>query len=824
MMEALWQDIRYAARLLIKSPAFTALAMLALALGIGANTAIFSLVNAVLLRPLPGVEAADQLVAFERLQGGRNYDSFGYPDYLDYRDQSQSFAGLAAHVGTPLSFTGSTTERVRGDVVTGNYFAVLGAKPALGRLLQPDDDEAVGAHPVAVISHGLWQRAFGSDPSIVGQSINLNGYNFTIVGVAAKEFGGTSTGASFDVWLPMAMQPQAIPRMSAGILQDRSAGWIGIFGRLKSGVGLQQAQAEIATLSDQLAHAYPETNKVRSASLYANLGLTSSDRTSFRRFLGLLLAAVVLLLLIACGNVATLLMVRATSRRREIAVRLALGASRSRLIRQLLTEGVMLSLLAGALGLLLATWMADLILAFQQPAYGLRGLVTGLDFKVLGFTLALSLLTGICFGLAPALQASKPDLVTSLKDGTPASGFHKSRLQSLLVAFQVGLSLVLLIGAGLAVRTMQKIVAIDRDFDTNNRLLMSLDLSIQGYSAEAGCAFYEQLIRQLQSTPGVISASFAKTVPPNDWSDRMSIFYEGQEPPQDVLRSSEELGIRTDANRVAPRYFHTLNIPLLQGRDFSEADRAGAPAVAIINQALAERLWPGESPIGKRLAAPFLNGPRRPPVEVIGVVSDTRYRTLLADAPTILYLPVLQAYDGRTTLVIHTTGEPAAMIETLRGEVTQVAKNLPLFAVKSMSEQVATTLWQQRMAASLIGIFGGLALVLAAIGLYGVIAHSVTQRTREIGIRMALGADPTNIVGLVVKQGLKLALAGVSLGMVAALALTRLMSSLLYEVSATDPTTFIIASFVLIAVASLASYIPARRATKVDPMIALRYE
>src|SRR5436853_64393 len=279
MMEALWQDIRYAARLLAKSPAFTALAVLALALGIGANTAIFSLVNAVLLRPLPGVEAADQLIAFERLQGGRNYDSFGYPDYLDYRDQSQSFSGVAAHVGTPLSFAGDTTERVRGDVVTGNYFAVLGAKPALGRLLQSEDDEAVGASPVAVISHGLWQRAFGSDPSIVGQSINLNGYNFTIVGVAAKEFGGTLTGASFDVWLPMAMQPQAIPRMSAGILQDRSAGWIGIFGRLKAGVRLQQAQAEIATISGQLAQAYPETNKARSASLYADLGLTSSDRT-----------------------------------------------------------------------------------------------------------------------------------------------------------------------------------------------------------------------------------------------------------------------------------------------------------------------------------------------------------------------------------------------------------------------------------------------------------------------------------------------------------------------------------------------------------------
>jgi predicted permease len=823
-MEDFWQDIRHAARLLSKSPAFTALAVLALALGIGANTAIFSLVNAVLLRPLPGVEAVDQLVTFERLQRGTHYYNFGYPDYLDYRLQSQSFSGLAAHVATPLSFAGNTIERVRGDVVTGNYFSVLGVKPALGRLLNPEDDEALGAPPVAVISYGLWQRAFGSDPSIIGQSINLNGYNYTIAGVAAKEFGGTSRGASFDVWLPMAMQPQAIPRMSAGILQDRSAGWIGIFGRLKSGVRLAQAEAEISSIASQLAQAYPETNRDRSASLISGLGLTSSDRASFSRFLGLLLVAVVLLLLIACGNVATLLMVRATSRRREIAVRLALGASRSRLIRQLLTEGVMLSLLAGTLGLLLAGWMADLILAFQQPAYGLRGLATGLDFNVLTFTLALSLLTGILFGLVPALQASKPDLVRALKEGASDGVFHKSRLQSVLVVFQVSLSLVLLIGAGLAMRTMQQILAIDRGFDTNNRLLLSLDLSIQGYNQEAGWAFYDHLIKQLESTPGVISASFAKTVPPNDWSDRMSVFYDGQEPSQEALRSNEELGVRTDANRVAPHYFRTLNITLLQGRDFSEVDRAGALPVAIVNEVLAEKLWPGESPIGKHLAAPFFNEPRRPPVEIIGLVRDTRYRTLLAEAPPILYLPVLQAYDGRTTLVIHTTGDPAGMIETIRSAVARVAENVPLFAVKSMSEQVVMTLWQQRLAASLLGIFGGLAMVLASLGLYGVIAHSVTQRTREIGIRMALGANYINVIGLVVKQGLRLVVIGVSMGIIAALVLTRLMSSLLYEVSATDPATFIISSVLLIVVALLASYIPAWRATKVDPMIALRYE
>jgi predicted permease len=512
------------------------------------------------------------------------------------------------------------------------------------------------------------------------------------------------------------------------------------------------------------------------------------------------------------------------SRQREIAVRLALGASRSRLVKQLLTEGVMLSLIGGALGLLLAPWTADLILAFQQPAYGLGGLTTGTDTRVLIFTLALSLGTGVLFGLVPALQASKPDLVTSLKESSPVSGSRKSRLQKLLVVSQMAISLVLLVGAGLAVKTMQKIVNIDRGFDIDNRLLVSLDLSIQGYGQEAGRSFYEHLIKRLESTPGVISASFAKTVPPNDWSDSMSVFYEGQEPTQERLRGNEEIGIRTDVNRIAPLYFQTLNIPLLHGRDFTEADKEGTPAVAVINEKLAEKLWPGEYAVGKRLAAPYLNGPPRPPVEIIGVAKDTRYRTLLADAPPILYLPVLQAYDGRTTLVIHTTGDPADIVQTIRKEITEVDRNLPLFAVRSMSEQVATTLWQQRMAAGLIGIFGVLALVLAAIGLYGVISHSVTQRTREIGIRMALGADQVQIVRLVIKQGLRLAMTGVSLGIAAAFALTKFMSSVLYEVSATDPATFIAVSVLLIAVALLASYIPARRAMKVDPMVALRYE
>jgi macrolide transport system ATP-binding/permease protein len=821
-METLWQDLRYAVRMLTRTPGITALVVFALALGIGANTAIFSLVNGVLLRPLSGVQAPDQLVQFERLQNGRVSYNFGYPDYLDYRDQNQSFTDVAAHCGTPISFTGGTTERLRGDLVSGNYFTALGVNAALGRLLSLDDDRTPGAHLVAVISYGFWQRAFGSASDIVGQTVTLNGHPFAIIGVADKEFTGTIIGQSFDVWLPMAMQREAIPRMSADILHDRAAGWITVFGRLKPDVRVEQAQAEMAAIASQLEQAYPNTNTGRGVAVRSGFGMDSDDRASLRNFLGLLLIVVVLLLLIACGNVANLLLVRAASRRREIAVRLALGAGRGRLIRQLLTEGVLLSLIAGALGLLLAPWTADLILAFQQPAYGLRGLDTKPDATVLGFALLLSLVTGVLFGLAPALQASKPDLVTALKDGAPAAGHSQSRVQRGLVIVQIALSLVLVVGAGLAVRTMQNILGIERGFQTGNRLLMSVDLSIQGYSERAGQQLFEQLGKRIEAIPGVISASLAKTVPPNDWSDRMSVFYEGQEPTQAALRGNPDLGIRVDANHIAPHYFQTLNIPLVQGREFTDQDRAGATEVAIINEKLAARLWPGESAIGKRLAAPFYSGPPRPPVEIIGVAKDTKHRSLLADVPLLLYFPVLQAYDGRATIVVHTATDPTRMVAAIRSEVAAVDKNLPLFAVKTMDEQIASTIWQQRMAAGLIGLFGLLAMVLAAIGIYGVMAYSVAQRTREIGIRMALGAQVDEVLRLILKQGLWLALAGIAIGLIAALALTRLMASLLYGVSATDPLTFIIAAAILTGVALGACFVPARRATKVDPMIALR--
>ena len=823
-MDSLWQDLRYAVRLFARSPGVTATAVLALALGIGANSAIFSLVNGVLLRPLPGVQDVNQVVTLEPAQNGRAQYSFGYPDYVDYRDHNSSFAGLAAHCGTPLSFNNGAPERLRGDLVTGNYFSVLGVIPAAGRMIAPEDDDQPGAHAVAVLSYGFWLRAFGGDAEAVGRGIKLNGYDFTIVGVASRDFRGTETGGSYDVWIPIKMQVQAMPRtMGRNWFNDRSAGWLSLFGRLRPGVSVDQAQSELTTIAGGLEQSYPDTNTGRDVSVLAGLGLDSDDRTSLRNFLALLLVAVTLLLLIACSNVANLLLLRATSRRREIAVKLALGATRGRLIRQLLTEASLLSLIAGGLGLLLAPWSAELILAFQQPAYGLRGVNISPDARVLAFTAVISIVTAVMFGLAPAMKASKVDLVTSLKDGAPSSGHRKSRLQGNLVVAQVALSLVLLIGAGLAVRTMQKALMMDRGFDGENMVLMSMDLTIRGYSESQGRSFYEELVKRVDALPGVISSSLAKTVPPNDWSDRLSVFLPGDEPPPDVLRVRDDLGLRVDANRIAPNYFRTLGIPILEGREFNNLDRLGTTPVAVVNEKLASRLWPGESAVGRLLSVPFWREPR-PPVEIIGVARDTKHRSLLAEMPMLIYLPELQAYDGRATLVARIGGDPTKLIPAIRREVAALDKDLTLYAVKTMSEQIESTLWQQRTAAGLIGIFGLLAIALAAIGIYGVIAHSVAQRTREIGIRMALGADAQDVRRMIVRQGLRLALTGVVVGLVAAFALTRLMSSLLYGVSATDPLTFVISSVTLVGVALGACLVPARRATRVDPMIALRCE
>ncbi len=824
IVETFLQDIRYALRGLRKSPGFAVVCVLTLALGIGANTAMFTVINAVLIRPVSGVADPGGLVILERLQKNNPDFAFGYPDYLDYRDQNQSFTGLAARCRTALTLSHGTTERIIGELVSGNYFSVLGVNPALGRLIAAEDVQTDDEAPVAVLSYGIWQRVFGLDPEIAGKNILLNGHRFTVIGVAARQFAGTAIGSPTDVWLPLTMQPTAIPRMSRGVLRNRNAGWIEIFGRLKRNVRLTEARSEVQIIAGRLATAHPESNEHRSVDVIPSFGMDPDDRAALEKFFGLLIGSVGILLLISCSNVANLLLSRADSRRRDIAVRLALGAGRGRLVRQLLTEGLLLSFLASALGLLVAPWAGNLILAFRQPLYALHNADTTPDARVLAFTLLVATLTGVLFSLAPALQSSKSDLVVTLNDNTPGAG-RRSRLRNVLVSSQVALSLVLLIVAGVTVRRMQKIVNQNPGFTTSHILMMSVSPGIQGYPETQGERLYAELLARVERIPRIQSASLAATVPPLEWSTRVSIFYEGQVPPLDYVRGHEfEVGIRVDMNTVAPNYFRTMGIPILQGRDFTERDRQGSPLVAIVSQRLAQRLWPGEAPAGKRIEWPSWEGAPRPPIEIIGVSADAKYRSLVADAPLLLYVPESQNYSATQTLVIRSTADPTDLLGAVRRAVASVDQNLPVFSVKTMSEQMGDSLWQPRMAAGILGSFSIFALILAAVGLYAVVSQWMGQRRREIGIRMALGAKPRDVMGLALGYGAGLALWGILTGVLFSSALTRFVSALLFGTSGTDVLAIAVIAVFLLVVTLAACYIPARRAMRVDPMVALRHE
>jgi predicted permease len=844
-LETLFQDVRYALRMLKKNPGFTAIAVLTLALGIGANTAVFSLVSAVLLSPMPGIANPQQLVSLFRMQKNDPFGVSGYPDYLDYRDRNHSFSGLAAHASAWMNLGTGTPERIVGDVVTGNYFSVLGVRPTLGRLIVPDDDAKRDADPVVVLSYSFWQRKFGASRAVLGSKVVLNGYPFTVVGVASRDFTGVLPELKTDVWMPMSMLHEGFPSSRGGhYFEERAWGWLGIFGRRKLGVSFEQAQTDMRVVAQQLALAYPITNTGHSVALARGVGIEPDERADLKNFLGLLFAAVGLLLLIACANIAGLFLVRATGRRREISVRLALGATRRRLIRQLVTEGLFLSLVSGALGLILAPWIIRVSVHYAQPTSVIRDSNVNPDASVLVFTLLVSILAGVAFTALPALRSSSPDVLTSLKEGAPSSARNQSLLQRLLAAAQVGASFVLLIAAGLLFHNMHKILNSDPGFDTKNIFIASIDLTKQGYqkgnddsadsfrntdgqavNGKRGDIFYHQLFERLAHLPEVSSASLSTSVPPNPWPGGASVFHPGEEPPQNLLRGQEfQRGLRVNIVNVSPHYFRTLGIPLMQGRDFDLGDDETAPGKAIVSRNLAERMWPGENVIGKRISWPTVEGPPRPPLEIVGVVADCKYLSLTEPPPLILYVPLFQNYSGGVTIALHTTLLPGVALAELRRAIADLDRTLPLFETKTIQEQVGFSVWQQEMASSLIGAFGMLAVFLAALGLYGVIAHSVSQRTHEIGIRMALGAQPGQVLRMVVREGMLLTATGVAGGIVAALGLTRFMASLLFGISPTDPLTFASIAILLTVVALLACYIPARRAMRVDPMIALRYE
>ena len=824
-MDSLMQDLRYAIRAMIKRPATVAVAVIALALGIGANTAIFSVINSLLLEPLPGVEDPDRLaVVYTSDFSSSRYGTSSFPDYVDFRDRADLFSELAAFTDSAAINlgVGDGAERVQGALVTGNYFSVLGVNPRMGRTLLVEDDKAESS-PVTVLSHDLWQTQFGADQEIVGKTVTLNNQSFTVVGVAPDEFKGVRLESAPALWIPMATIA-TIQRSPTKIFTQRGSRWLGIVGRLNPGAMAEQAQAQIQTIADGLAAAYPDTNmgtlqqpdKPRPMSVIpASVAMVNpSTRKETENFVMLLMIVVAVVLVIACANVANLLLARARGRQKEIAVRLALGASRFRIIRQMLTESVFLSLVGGAAGLLVAVWMTELLTSFDQLS-SFAALDVSVDSRVLVFTLIVSVMTGILFGLAPAIQASRPDLVPALKEsqGRENSPNRRFGLRSLLVVFQVVLSMVLLIGAGLFIRSLQKAYTTDLGFAINNAMLVTVDLNAQGYNEAQGREFYKQLLERVESLPRVEAASMAAYIPVNASGSRDSIVVEGYQP-----REGEDMEL--NINTVEHNYFETMGIQIQSGRGFTEQDRL-SPNKVVINEAMAERYWPGQSAVGKRIQ---VGDSRSPHMEIIGVTRTGKYRSFREQPLPYIYLPYDRQYRTRMTLVIRAAGDPAAILPAVRAEVQRLNKSVPLYNVKTLGEHLGVALARERMIATLVGLFGLLALLLAAVGIYGLMAHSVSQRVREIGIRMALGAQKRDILLLVLGHSLLLSAIGLVAGVVSTLVFTRLISSLLYEVSPTDSVSFVTAALTLTGVMLLASYIPARRAANVDPMVALRYE
>ncbi|MBI1761539.1 MAG: ABC transporter permease [Acidobacteria bacterium] len=823
-MQTLWQDLRYGVRVLLKQPGFTLIAVLTLALGIGANGVIFSLINALLLRPLPVEQPQELAAVFTSDFSSGDFGGSSYPDYADFRARNQSFTGLVSYQPQPLSLNvDGANERAFGEIVSGNYFTVLGLKLALGRGFLPEEELRPGAAAVAVISHKLWQTRFNSDPATVGRNVKLNGQPFTIVGVAPANYGGLLRGLAVDWWVPAMMADQLVP--GSRNLTERGNRGIFVMGRLKPGVTVAQAQAEFNNLAAQLYQEWPQQwdnirRQGRKVSLIpeSEARVMPGVRTPLVIFTALLMTVVGLVLLIACANVANLLLARAAARRKEIAIRLSLGAGRGRLIQQLLTESVLLALLGGVAGLALATWGADLLMAFKPPVPFPLELNLHGDWRVFGFMFGLSLLTGVVFGLVPALAASRPDVTHALKDDSGASS-GRGRLRGALVVVQVALSLLLLICAGLFLRSLRNASSIDPGFDADNLLAMSMDLQQQGYDETRGKIFIEQLLDRTRALPGVISASLADDLPLGLGGSRRSVTIEGY-----AAQAGEDMEIHSST--VAPGYVETLRIPLLQGRTFAAQDRPEAPGVVLINEAFARRYWPGQPPLGKRIQ--MGGGPNgandAPYLTVVGVVKDGKYTSLGEEATPFLYLNLAQRYVAAPTLIIRTQSNPTDLLATVRNEVAALDKSLPLFDVKTMRQHLGIALLPARLAGSVLGIFGLVALLLAAAGIYGVMAYAVAQRTREIGIRMALGADARAVLRLVVRQGMTLVLIGLAIGLTAAFALTHLLKSLLFGVSTADPLTFAGIALLLMSVALLACWIPARRATKVDPLIALRCE
>jgi predicted permease len=814
-MLTILRDLRFAVRQLLKTPGITLAAVLSLALGIGANTVVFTWVRATILSPLRAVTREDEIVIVSGRSKSGALLSLSYPDYVDYRDRNRTLAGLLVQRNAAMSLTsGDRPERVYGMIVSGTYFDVLGVKPVVGRGFRPEEDRTPGSHPVVVLNYALWQRRFGGDPRIVGRTITLNARPFTVVGVAPRAFIGTAFGLATDLWVPVMMQHEIVSGGDRLAANRRGLRWLSGLARLKPGVSVAQARADLNVVADQLGRSFPLTDEGVGVDLYTLRQAPGGAGKVLAPVFTVLGAVVALVLLIACANVANLLLGRAVDRQREVAIRLSLGATRTRLFLQFLTESVLLALAGGLGGLLVARWTSGLLLAFVPPTDQQVALALDADARVFVFAMAVSLATGVLFGIVPAFHASRRQVAGALQEerGSIASGRRRSVLRNGLVVAQVALSVVLLVGAGLFLRALSAAQNVDPGFDARNIVLAGIDLFPNGYERDRGIDFYQRLLERVRALPGVQSAALARQVPLDlSGSSSMGITVEGYVPGE-----REEMTI--EFNIVSPDYFRTLGIPVTAGREFTWQDRGARPDAIIVNETMARRFWKGGNPTGKRVRV------NADWCAVVGVVGDIKFHTLTDPPSALMFLPLAQRYQADQVLHVKASGDGAALVPAVRAEIRGMDGNLPVYGVQMMAERVGLALFTQRIAGTLLAIFGGLALALASVGLYGVVAYAARQRWHELGIRMALGATPSEVRTLVVRHGFVLALAGLALGVLAAWPLTRLVVSQLHGVSPTDPLTFVAVGTVMMAIAVLASFIPARRASRLDPIATLRHE
>jgi predicted permease len=832
-MNNIGQDIRYALRGLRKSPGFAAIAILTLALGIGANTAIFTVVNAVFFHPLPVKDPARLVEVFtvdqRKIFGASNsFSPSSYPNSEDIQRRAQSFEGMAIcqFGGAAVSMTvNGQPNQYFAQLCSGNFFDVLGVHAQLGRTFRADEDREAGAGPVAVLNYGFWERTLGANPHVIGESVLINGQGFTIIGVAPKGFQGTTVIGGPDMWIPMSMHDQIISSFLKVWFNERRFLGFSSVARLKPGVRKEQANAELQAIAADLEQAFPLANKGRGFTTQPLLesSVNANQRGQFELAGVMMMSVVGIVLLIACFNIANLLLARAAGRKREISIRVAIGASRSRIITQLLSEAMVLAIAGGTLGLALAFAGRDVMWRFRPPQLPADGMDLALDWHVMAFTFLIAIGTGLIFGLAPALQASRPDLVTELKEraGGDLSKRRNGRVRAwgfnvrdVLISLQVAVCLIALVIAGLFLISLRNAHEMDLGFDTKNLAMLSFDVGALKYDKARAREFERRALEAVQNTPGVRSAALSNTIPLFNGGFGRTLFREGQE------TNNGQGGSITQISSISDEYLKTMGIPMVRGQGFDSSVREDSPRVVVINETAARQIWPNEDPIGKRFK--FFRDTDF--TQVIGVVRDSKYNALGEQGRPYTYMPLMQSPDASVTIFFRTVGDPRTVLSTARMQVQAMDRNLPITNVWPIGEVISQSLWASTFGASLLSVFAVIAMTLCAVGIYGVVGYSVGQRIREFGIRLALGAQPQDVLLMVLKKSALIMAAGLVAGLVAAFLLARLIVTFLYGVNTNSPLAFLAMALVLAAVGVFASYIPARRAARVDPMVALRYE